>query len=158
MVVVAPEKVCNAVKNVEDIFLELANVKTAKYCQEAPEYTSQEGWVCAVEDDIRVFLDVHRDEGLLGEGLMRDLARRVQSLRKELGYVPTDVLHTVYIAELDDESIRLLKPYLKEMKELVRAQDVNLQGSHEEVEAKWHEYQLDDKKIYIAIPQQHGLK
>ena len=158
MVVVAPEKVCNGVKNVEDLFLELANVKTAEYCQEAPEYTSQEGWICAVEDDIRVFLDVHRDENLLGEGLMRDLARRVQALRKELGYVPTDVLETVHIAELDDESIRLLKPYLKEMEELVRAKNVYLHGSQEEVKAKWHEHQLDDKKIYIAIPQQHGLK
>jgi valyl-tRNA synthetase len=158
MVVVASEKVCNAVKNVEDIFLELANVKTAEYCQEASEYTSQEGWVCAVEDDIRVFLDVHRDESLLGEGLMRDLARRVQSLRKELGYVPTDVLEAVHIAELEDESIRLLKPYLKEMEELVRAKNVYLHGSLEEVKAKWHEHQLDDKKIYIAIPQQHGLK
>ena len=158
MVVVAPEKVCNAVKNVEDIFLELANVKTAEYRQEAPEYTSQEGWVCAVEDDIRVFLDVHRDENLLGEGLMRDLARRVQSLRKELGYVPTDVLEAVHIAELEDESIRLLKPYLKMMEELVRANNVYLHGNREEVKTKWHEHQLDDKKIYIAIPQQHGLK
>ena len=158
MVVVAPEKVCNAVKNVEDLFLELANVKTAEYCQEASEYISQEGWICAVEDDIRVFLDVHRDENLLGEGLMRDLARRVQSLRKELGYVPTDVLEAVHIAELDDESIRLLNPYLKMMEELVRAKNVYLHGSQEEVKAKWHEHQLDDKKIYIAIPQQHGLK
>jgi len=157
MVVVAPEKVCNAVKNVEDIFLELANVKTAEYCQESPEYTSKEGWICAVEDNIQVFLHVHRDESLLGEGLMRDLARRVQSLRKELGYVPTDVLEVVYVAELDDESIRLLKPYLKEMEELVRAKNIHLQSTREEVEAKWHEYQLDDKKVYIAIPQ-HASK
>ncbi len=85
---------------------------------------------------------------------MRDLARRVQSLRKELGYVPTDVLDAVYIAELEDESIRLLKPYLKEMKELVRAQNVYLQSKREEVGAKWHEYQLDDKKVYIAISKQ----
>jgi len=152
MVVVAPEKVCNAVKSVEDLFLELANVKTAEYCQETPEYASQEGWVCAVEDNVQVFLDVHRDESLLGEGLMRDLARRVQSLRKELGYVPTDVLEAVYIAELDDESVRLLKPYLKDMEELVRTKSINLYSSREEVKAKWHEHQLDDKKIHIAIP------
>jgi isoleucyl-tRNA synthetase len=154
MVVVAPEKVCNAMKSVEDLFLELANVKTAEYCQEAPEYTSKEGWVCAVEDNTQVFLDVHRDESLLGEGLMRDLARRVQSLRKELGYMPTDVLDAVHIAELDDESVRLLKPYLKMMEELVRAKKVYLHGNREELKAKWHEHQLDDKKIHIAIPQQ----
>ncbi len=150
-VVVASEKVCKTLKNVEELFLELANVKTAEYLQEAPEYTSTEGWVSASEDNTQVFLDVHRDEGLLGEGLMRDLARRVQSLRKELGYMPTDVLEAVHIAELEDESIRLLKPYLKEMEELVRTKNVCLHERSEEVEAKWHEYQLDDKKIRIAI-------
>ena len=82
---------------------------------------------------------------------MRDLARRVQSLRKELGYVSTDVLEAVHIAELEDENIRLLKPYLKEMEELVRAKNVYLHSRREEVEAKWYEYQLDDKRICIAI-------
>jgi isoleucyl-tRNA synthetase len=154
MVIVAPEKVCTSLKNVEELLLELANVKTVEYSHEPSEYTSAEGWVSASEDNIQVFLDIHRDESLLGEGLMRDLARRVQSLRKELGYVPTDVLEAVYIAELEDESIRLLKPYLTEMKELVRAKNVHLQGNREETEAEWHEYQLDDKKVYIAIPQQ----
>jgi len=152
MVVVAPEKVCNILKNVEELFLELANVKTAEYVQEASEDISQEGWVSASENNIQVFLDVHRDESLLGEGLMRDLARRVQSLRKELGYVPTDILEAVYIAEIEDENISLLKPYLKEMEELVRSKKVYLHSRREEVEAKWHEYRLDDKKIYIAIP------
>jgi hypothetical protein len=38
------------------------------------------------------------------------------------------------------------------MEELVRAKNVYLHGSREEVKAKWHEHQLDDKKIYIAIP------
>jgi hypothetical protein len=66
--------------------------------------------------------------------------------------VPTDVLESVYIAEMEDESMRLLRPYLKDMEELVRAKNVYLQGSREEVGAKWHEYQLDDKKVYIAIP------
>jgi len=152
MVVVAPEEVCTTLKNVEELLLELANVKTAEYAQKALEYASSEWWVSASEDNIKVFLDIHREESLLGEGLMRDLARRVQSLRKELGYVPTDILEAVHIAQLEDESVRLLKPYLKEMEELVRAKKVCLHGRRERVEAEWHEYQLDDKKIYIAIP------
>jgi isoleucyl-tRNA synthetase len=152
MVVVADEKVCAALENVEELFLELANVKEAEYLKEAPKSTSEDEWVSVAEDDIEVFLDVHRDEKLLGEGLMRDLARRVQSLRRELGYVPTDVLEAVYIGDLDDESAGLLEPYLAGMAELVRAKKVVLSDKRDEVGAEWHEHQLDDKKIYIAIP------
>ena len=95
-------------------------------------------------------MNTSRDLDLLGEGLMRDLARRVQSLRKELGYVPTDVLNAVHIAKLEERSVNLLKPYLKKMKELVRAEKVYLHESRE-ADAEWHEYQLDNKKVYIAI-------
>jgi len=152
MVIVAPEQISNALRNAEELFLELANVKKVEYTQKAPENVSQEEWAVATEDNVQIFLDVHRDEKLLGEGLMRDIARRVQSLRKELGYMPTDVLEVVHIAELDSESVRLLEPYLKEMEELVRAKKVQLHISQEKTEVKWHEHQLDDKKIYIAIP------
>jgi isoleucyl-tRNA synthetase len=150
-IVVASEKVCKALKNFEELFLELANVKTAEYTQETPEYTSMGGWASTSEDNIKVFLDIHRDESLIGEGLMRDIARRVQSLRKELGYVPTDVLEAVHIAELEKESIKLLKPYLREMEELVRAKNVYIHEKREEVSVEWHEHQLDDKKVFIAI-------
>jgi isoleucyl-tRNA synthetase len=150
-VIVASERTCKALKNLEELFLELANLKTAEYMEETREYTPPEGWTSASEDNIKVFLDVQRDESLLGEGLMRDLARRVQSLRKELGYVPTDILDAVHIAELEEESIKLINPYLKEMEELVRTRKVYLQNRREEVEVEWHEYKLDDKKVYIAI-------
>ncbi len=151
IVVVASEKVCNALRNVEELFLELANVKTAEYTQEVPESASQKEWTSVSEDSVQLLLDVHRDEKLLGEGLMRDLARRVQSLRKELGYVPTDILEAARIAELDNESIAQLKPYLKDMEELVRVKKVYLHSKREEFETEWHEYRLDDRKVYIAI-------
>jgi isoleucyl-tRNA synthetase len=154
LAVVAPEKVCAALKSVEELFLELANVKAADYATgKAVQYASSEGWVSTSEGDVQIFLDVHRDERLLGAGLMRDLARRVQALRKELGYVPTDILEAVYISELDDESIRLLEPHLPQMKELVRSNTVQLQGSRAEKEMQWHESQLDEKKVSIAISQ-----
>ena len=152
MAIVAPEKVRSALKNHEDLFLELANIKTAEYLQQVPEYISQQGWISASENDIQVFLSTKRDENLLGEGLMRDLARRVQALRKELGYTPTDVLDVVHIADLDNESIELLQSYLKEMANLVRTKSICLHGNREEFKAQWHECQLDEKKIAIAIP------
>jgi len=152
VVVVASEKTCKALKSLNEILLELANVKEAEYFNEPPEYVKAEPekWASATEKDTSVYLDIHRDEKLLGEGLMRDIARRVQSLRKELGYVPTDILNMVHIAGLDEESIKLLQPYLGDMAELVRSKKVQLHASRE-AKAEWHEYPLDEKKIYIAI-------
>ncbi|HJW98371.1 MAG TPA: DUF5915 domain-containing protein, partial [Candidatus Bathyarchaeia archaeon] len=100
---------------------------------------------------IQLFLDVHRDEVLLGAGMMRDLARRVQALRKELGYMPTDVLEAVYVSDLDNESIKLLNPFVAEMKDLVRTEDLRLQKNREQKEVDWNECQLDEKKLAIAI-------
>ncbi len=151
LVVVGPEPVCNALKKVEELFLELANVKNAQYTSEASQFVASEGWASASEGEVQVLLDARRDETLLGEGVMRDLARRVQALRKELGYTPTDVLEAVYLSELDDESIRLLNPFVDEMKGLVRAEKVLLQGSAKDKNVEWHESQLDDRKVAIAI-------
>ncbi|MEM2466244.1 MAG: class I tRNA ligase family protein, partial [Candidatus Bathyarchaeia archaeon] len=152
VVVVAPENTCTAIKSLNEVFLELANIKEAEYYKETPEHVKAEveKWASSTEKNVSVYLDIHRDEKLLGEGLMRDIARRVQSLRKELGYMPTDILNTVKIAGLDEESIKLLEPYLGEMSELVRAKRIQLHQSLEVV-AEWHEYSLDEKKIYIAI-------
>ncbi len=155
MVVVSSEKTLEALRSLSDILLELANVKEAEYAEKLPKNmigdVESGKWVEASEKGIAVYLDVYRDEALLGEGLMRDVARRVQSLRKELGYVPTEILETVHVAGLDEESIRLLKPYMEQMADLVRAKRVQLHTSPSEVEAEWHEYPLDDKKVYVAI-------
>jgi isoleucyl-tRNA synthetase len=151
VVVVAPQKTVEAVKGAEELFLELVNVKAAEYAEQVPEYVGGENWVSAKEGDVLVFVSGQRDETLLGEGLMRDLARRVQALRKEMGFMPTDLLESVHIAELDEESMRLLESYLVEMAELVRARKVYLHGGRGEVEADWHESELDGKRIYINI-------
>lgn len=150
VVVAASEKVCACLSSVEELFLELANVKNAEYAHEPLTGLPSEEWMQTVEDDIQIFLNVQRDEKLLGEGLMRDLARRVQALRKELGYMPSDVLDAVHIAELDEESVGLLEPYLKQMEELVRTRKIRLISSKDDV-LQWHECQMDDKKILVAI-------
>ena len=132
--------------------MELTNVKAAEHAMQVPEWVGGENWVSAQEGDVTVFVSGQRDDSLLGEGIMRDLARRVQALRKELGFVPTDVLESVHIAELDAESMGLLEPYLVEMAGLVRARKVYLHSSREEeVDADWHESELDGKKIYLNI-------
>jgi isoleucyl-tRNA synthetase len=152
-IVVAPEKTLKAIKYLGGLLLELTNVKEAEFTVKAPEYVEDENWVSSQEGNITVFINGQRDETLLGEGVMRDLARRVQELRKELGFVPTDVLESVHIAELEVENMNLLEPYLQEMATLVRARKVYLHSGRSEVEAEWYDSELDGKKIYLNIHQ-----
>ncbi|MHA1711390.1 MAG: class I tRNA ligase family protein [Candidatus Freyarchaeota archaeon] len=149
-IVVAPKPIQRALSRLEDVFLELANVKEVEFVEGLPEVDLTR-WALASEDELRVLVDTYRDDALRGEGLMRDLARRIQALRKELGFVPTEVLEAAYLAELDSESERLLKPHLAEMAELVRAKEVRVCRQRTEIEVKWYERKLDDKKVYIAI-------
>ncbi len=151
VVVVAPEKVTMSLQNVEDLFLEMTNFKGVEYASATEEHAEGEKWVSAIESEITVFISGQRDDKLLGEGIMRDLARRVQALRKELGFMPTDILDSAHIAELDEESIGLLKPFLDEMATLVRTRKVYLHERQSDMETKWHESELDGKKIYINI-------
>ena len=149
-VVVAPKNVHGALEKLEETFLELANVKEIERVEELPEVDLKR-WVLASGDGMHMLVDTHRDEALLGEGVMRDLARRVQALRKELGFMPTDILDTVHLAELEPKSVRLLEPYLTEMAELVRTKRVYVHKKRSDVKAEWYERTLDGKKVYVAI-------
>ncbi len=150
-IVVAQPNVHEALKKAEDFFLELANVKKVEYRENVGEEFSSDRWSIASEDNVTVYLDTYRSENLVGEGLMRDLARRVQSLRKELGFMPTDILNAVHIAELDPKQARLIKGFLDTMAELVRTRKVHLHEKREELNVEWREYAVDGKKVYIAI-------
>jgi len=149
-VVVAPKNVQNALKKLGETFLELANVNEVEYVEELPE-VDRKKWALASGDGMHVLVDTHRNEALLGEGVMRDLARRVQALRKELGFMPTDILNAVHLAELEPESVKLMEPYLVEMADLVRTRKVYIHKKRSDVKAEWHERKLDDKKVYVAI-------
>ncbi len=151
VIVITQEEMLQAVKNQEKLFLELVNIKAVEYSKNVPEYVGGENWVSASDDSIQVFVNGERDDKLVGEGLMRDLARRVQALRKELNYMPTDLLEAVHIAELDRESMELLEPYLTEMADLVRARKVYMNENRVEIDIKWHASKLDNKQIYINI-------
>jgi len=149
-VVVAPKNVQNALKKLGETFLELANVNEVEHVEELPEVDKKK-WALASGGEMHVLVDTHRDEALLGKGVMRDLARRVQALRKELGFMPTDMLDAVHLAELEPESVKLMEPYLVEMADLVRTRKVYIHKKRSDVKAEWHERKLDDKKVYVAI-------
>jgi valyl-tRNA synthetase len=153
-VLAGPESAQKAVKPLEDLFLKLANVKSVEYVNALNKGSSElsERGSLASENDLHVLLDTQRGDALKGEGLMRDLARRIQSLRKDLGFTPTEILEVVFLAELDAKSRMLLKPHLRTMAELVRMRKVHVLEQKDEIKAEWHKYKVDHRQIYIAIP------
>jgi isoleucyl-tRNA synthetase len=151
VVIVADEKTIGALSSHELLFLELVNIKSVEYAQKIPDYLKGENWISASEEEVFVFINRDRDDVLLGEGLMRDLARRIQSLRKDMGYVPTEFLDSVHIAELNNDNVKLLVPYLDEMADLVRVRNIYLHKSRNELDASWKETKLDGKKILMTI-------
>ena len=92
VVIVADKKTITALSTHKLLFLELINIKSVEFAESTSAYLKGENWISASEDELSAFVSIQRDNTLLGEGLMRDLARRVQSLRKDMGFVPTEFL------------------------------------------------------------------
>jgi isoleucyl-tRNA synthetase len=113
-------------------------------------YDPAEGYAMAEKDDMIVIIDSKRDRELITKGLMRDLARNLQQLRKERGYNTTDVLAKAYIAELEEEEILGLSSLAEELKYLVRVNDLVISKLRVEgIEYKMIE--LEGRKLYLSI-------
>lgn len=89
-------------------------------------YKAAEGYSMAERGNLIVFVSTARDKGLIAKGLLRDLARNLQQLRKERQYNPTDILAAAYVAGLDDEETAALSAMKDEMTYLVRVKAVVL--------------------------------
>jgi len=83
-------------------------------------YKATEGYSSSERGDLMVFISTTRDKDLTAKGLLRDLARQLQQLRKERQYNPTDILNAAYVAGLDDEEVAALSALKDELTYLVR--------------------------------------
>ncbi|MFI5421738.1 MAG: DUF5915 domain-containing protein, partial [Nitrososphaerales archaeon] len=100
---------------------------------------------------IVVALDTSRDNALIARGLVKDLARNVQALRKEKGFNPTDVLELVKIAGLGEQNVELVKPLLEELAFLVRVKKVEVYPQTDVTYESWSSGELDGTAIRIMI-------
>ena len=84
---------------------------------------------------------------MMAKGLVKDLARRLQTLRKERGFNPTDILNTASILDLDEESSELVKARVDEISFLVRVKEVNF----EETCKEYKNDDIDGQKIRLSV-------
>ena len=90
---------------------------------------------------------LERDDEMMAKGLIKALARRIQTLRKERGYNPTDILDKASILELDQESLDLIKEKVSDIAFLVRVKNVDFTESCKE----YKEEDIDGLKIRIGV-------
>ncbi len=111
------------------------------------DFTEQEGHAMARRDSLIVFISTSRNREMMARGLVRDIARRLQVLRKERGYNPTDVLDAAYILGLDDDSLTMVNEKQSELAFLVRVKRVEFSDKAK----SYKDEDLDGQKIQISI-------
>lgn len=111
------------------------------------DFDAKEGFVVAKRDSYQVFISSTRNKEMMARGLVKDIARRLQTLRKERGYNPTDILSIASILDLDKESLEMIKEKMKDLTFLVRVKNVNF----EETCKDYKNDDIDGQKIRISV-------
>jgi isoleucyl-tRNA synthetase len=113
-------------------------------------FSVKDGYVYAEKDNLMIFMSTNRDQKLITQGLVRDLARNLQQLRKEKSYNPTEILSTAYIADLQKDEISSLSLHRNDLTYLVRVQSVVLTEEKEEG-IEYKKIEIDGREINISI-------
>jgi len=111
------------------------------------DFDASENFAAAKRENYTVIISTSRNKEMMAKGLVKDIARRLQALRKERGYTPTDVLDVASILELDEESLEMMKEKDEELAFLVRVKQVNFTKSCKE----YKEVDIDGQKIKISV-------
>jgi len=111
------------------------------------DFDASENFAMSKRDNYTVFISTSRNKEMMARGLVKDIARRLQTLRKERGYTPTDVLEVASILDLDEESLGMMKEKAKELSFLVRVKQVNFEESCKE----YKDDDIDGQKIRISV-------
>lgn len=111
----------------------------------------EDGYAIIEKDGLVCLLNVQRDRNLIAEGLARDLARRLQSLRKEQGFNPTEILAKASVAGLDEEMIDLLSSQRSVLSQLVRVKEVVLAPRETASDKNWSQVELDGHVLQCLV-------
>ncbi len=111
------------------------------------DFDASENFAVAKKDSYIVYISTSRNRETMAKGLIKDVARRLQTLRKERGFNPTDILGVASILDLDEESLEMLKDKADELAFLVRVKQVNFTQSCQE----YKNDDIDGQKIRISV-------
>jgi len=101
-------------------------------------------------EKIVVFIDTTRSNELISMGLMKDIARNIQQLRKERGFVPTEILSAAYISGLESDDLSSLENLKGELAYYVRVKQV-IMSPNKLDDVVYKEIEIDGRKILISV-------
>jgi len=143
-----PDEIIQGLENAGSFTLDVNGTKISLDTNDfIIEFDVQEDFTFSRRNNLIGIISTVRNEELMAKGLVKDLARRLQALRKERGYNPTDVLNTASILELDEESLNMLKNKTEELSFLVRVKQVNFAQTCK----KYKDDDIDGQKIRISV-------
>ena len=143
-----PEKIIESLQKTNSFSFDIEGAKIELEKEDfVIDFDADENFALAKRDDFVVFISTSRNKEMMAKGLVKDIARRIQTLRKERGYNPTDVLEMASILDLDDESFDMIKEKLKELAFLVRVKQVNFEKTCKE----YKDDDIDGLKIQISV-------
>jgi isoleucyl-tRNA synthetase len=116
----------------------------------AVKYVASQGYSLAERGNLVVFISTKRDGDLIAKGLLRDLARNLQQLRKERQYNPTDILSAAYVAGLEEDEVMSLEAMKDEMTYLVRVKKTVLAKEPSE-NVSYSPAEIDGRKFQISV-------
>lgn len=123
----------------------------AKIVLDADDFTvgfeAKDGYVAAERGDCMVFLHAERTEEMRSRGLIKDIARRLQELRKKRGHNPAQVLSVASILRLSAKQQDMMTEMQDELKFLVRVKKI----SFERVCDEYVDTDVDGQNIQISI-------
>ena len=111
------------------------------------DFDADENFAVSKRDNYVVFISTSRNKEMMARGLLKDMARRIQTLRKERGHNPTDVLEVASILDLDEESLEMIQEKSKDLAFLVRVKEVNF----EETCKEYKDEDIDGLKIRVSV-------
>jgi isoleucyl-tRNA synthetase len=113
-------------------------------------YKASDGYSSSERDGLVVFVSSVRDKDLIAKGLLRDLARHLQQLRKERQYNPTDTVDAAYVAGLAGEEIEVLSAMKDELTYLVRVKTVLL-SEDTVMNVRYKGIEIDGREFKISV-------
>ncbi len=124
----------------EDLIAAELNVKRIKHTENIREQADR---ITKEEAAVKIGLNILIDEQLKQEGLVRELTRAVNQIRKEKGLTVEDKIRLVYRAE-ESEVKNIFEKYKREIAKTVLADEI-VSGEGEK------RIKFDDSVIYITV-------